>query len=67
MPPGMGIDSIPFAHRGVECLSISSGSLGRATFAIHSSDDRAEYLDLATMAESLELAVAAAEAAAREL
>ncbi len=67
MPPGMGIDSIPFAHRGVECLSISSGSLGRATLAIHSAHDRAEYLDLATMAEALELAVAAAEAAAREL
>lgn len=67
MPPGMGIDSIPFAHRRVECLSISSGSLGRATFAIHSSGDRAEYLDLATMAEALELGVAAAAAAAREL
>lgn len=67
MPPGMGIDSIPFAHRGIECLSISSGSLGRATLAIHSSGDKAEYLDLRTMAEALRLAVAAAEAAAREL
>ncbi len=36
MPPAMGIDSIPFAHRGYDCLTFSSGSLGKTTFAIHS-------------------------------
>lgn len=65
MPPAMGIDAIPFAHRGVECLTLSSGSLGRATIAIHSANDVADHLDLATMARALELAVGVAEAAAR--
>jgi acetylornithine deacetylase/succinyl-diaminopimelate desuccinylase-like protein len=45
----MGIDAIPFAHRGVPCLTVSSGSLDRATMAVHSANDRAEHLDSATL------------------
>ena len=49
LPPGMGIDAIPFAHRGLPCLTLSSGSLGRATLAVHSAADRAENLDPETL------------------
>jgi len=45
LPPAMGIDGIPFHHRGVECLTLSSGSLGRATLAVHSAGDVADHLD----------------------
>jgi hypothetical protein len=57
MLPGIGIDSIPFAHRGVPCLTLSSGSLGRATMSVHSVNDRAEHLDPDTLAEIADLAV----------
>ncbi len=66
MPPAMGIDAIPFAHRGLECLTISSGSLGRATLAVHSSGDVAEHLDRETMARALDLATAVAEELAEQ-
>jgi len=56
MLPGMGIDSIPFAHRGIPCLTLSSGSLGRATMSVHSANDRAEHLDPDTLAEIADLA-----------
>lgn len=56
MLPGMGIDSIPFAHRGVPCLTLSSGSLGRATMSVHSANDRAEHLDPDTLTELADLA-----------
>ena len=46
MPPAMGIDSIPFHHRGLDCLTFATGSLGRATLAIHSARDVADNLDL---------------------
>jgi len=55
-PPGLGIDAIPFAHRGVPCLTISSGALGRATLSIHSVDDRAEHLDADMLAAATTLA-----------
>jgi Zn-dependent M28 family amino/carboxypeptidase len=42
--PVMGVDGIPFARRGVECITFSSGSLGRATIAVHSKNDVAEHL-----------------------
>jgi len=58
MAPAVGIDAIPFAHRGLECLSISSGSLGRATFAVHSADDVVENLDGPTMARIVDYAEA---------
>ncbi len=48
-PPAMGIDAIPFVHRGVPCLTIASGAVGRATLAVHSAGDRAELLDAATL------------------
>jgi Zn-dependent M28 family amino/carboxypeptidase len=56
MLPGMGIDAIPFAHRGVPCLTLSSGSLGRATMSVHSANDHAENLDPDTLAEIADLA-----------
>ena len=54
-PPAMGIDAIPFAHRGVPCLTVSSGSLDRATMAVHSANDRAEHLDAATLERAARL------------
>jgi len=57
MLPGIGIDSIPFAHRGVPCLTLSSGSLGRATMSVHSANDRAEHLHPDTLAQITDLAV----------
>jgi hypothetical protein len=57
MLPGMGIDAIPFAHRGLQCLTLSSGSLDRATMAVHSANDVAEHLDAETLAEVASLAV----------
>ncbi len=65
MPPGMGIDAIPFAHRGIDCLTFSSGSLGRATIAIHSAGDVAENLDRPTLLEVTQLAAALALEMAR--
>ena len=41
----MGIDAIPFAHRGLETLTFSTGSLNRATLAVHSAGDVADNLD----------------------
>ena len=56
MLPGMGIDSIPFAHRSIPCLTLSSGSLGRATMSVHSANDTAEHLDPDTLAMMANLA-----------
>lgn len=68
MPPGMGIDAIPFAHRGIDCLTFSSGSLGKATIAIHSAGDVAENLDPETLHEVTRLAAnLALEMAALEM
>ena len=60
MPPGMGIDAIPFAHRGFDCLTFSSGSMGRATMAIHSAGDVAENLHGPTLREVTQLAATVA-------
>jgi hypothetical protein len=49
MLPAMGIDAIPFSHRGVPCLTLSSGSLDRATISVHSANDVADHLDEATL------------------
>jgi hypothetical protein len=62
MPPAIGIDAIPFAHRSVPCLTFSSGSLGRATIAVHSARDVADHLDAATLGRVARLG---AETAAR--
>jgi len=56
MLPGIGIDAIPFAHRGMPCLTLSSGSLDRATMSVHSANDRAENLDPDTLAKIADLA-----------
>jgi acetylornithine deacetylase/succinyl-diaminopimelate desuccinylase-like protein len=56
MLPGMGIDAIPFAHRGMPCLTLASGSLGKATMSVHSANDKAEHLDPGTLAEIADLA-----------
>ena len=45
IPPAMGVDAIPFVHRGVPCLTLTSGSLGRASLSVHSRNDRFEHLD----------------------
>lgn len=44
LPPAIGVDAIPFVHRGIECVTFSSGSLGRATMAVHSANDVADNL-----------------------
>ncbi len=56
MPPAIGVDGIPFAHRGVECPTLSSGSLGRATIAVHSRHDVADHLDPDALARVARLA-----------
>jgi Zn-dependent M28 family amino/carboxypeptidase len=56
LPPAMGVDAIPFHHRGVGCLTLSSGSLGRATLAVHSARDVADHLDPTTLVEVARLA-----------
>jgi hypothetical protein len=55
MPPGMGIDAIPFAHRGVPCLTIASGALNRATLSIHTTRDVADNLDPETLERAAHL------------
>jgi len=62
LPPAVGIDAIPFHHRGLPCLTFSSGSLGRATMSVHSSRDVAGHPDPAALAECARLG---AEVAAR--
>lgn len=49
LPPAMGVDAIPFLHRGLPCLTLASGSLGRATLAVHTAGDSAENLDPETL------------------
>jgi Zn-dependent M28 family amino/carboxypeptidase len=44
LPPAVGVDGIPFVHRGIECVTFSSGSLGRETMAVHSAKDVANNL-----------------------
>lgn len=66
LPPAMGIDAIPFAHRGIDCLTLSSGSLGRAALAVHSADDVAAHLDGDALADVALLTIAMAERLAGE-
>ncbi len=44
LPPAIGVDAIQFVHRGIECVTFSSGKLGRETLAVHSSKDVAGHL-----------------------
>ena len=67
MMPAMGVDAIPFAHRGLPCLTFSSGSLDRATISVHSSRDVAEHLDGETLARVARLGLeVATEVASRD-
>jgi hypothetical protein len=65
LPPAMGVDAIPFHHRGIPCLTLSSGSLGRATLAVHSAGDVAEHLDGAALVAVASLGLHAAIELAR--
>ncbi len=56
LPPAMGIDAIPFAHRGLPALTLSSGSLGRAAMSVHSAADVADNLDRTALDEAARLA-----------
>ncbi len=67
MLPGIGIDAIPFAHRGLDCLTLSSGSLGRATLSVHSSRDLPDHLDAATLGRITVLSQQIALELAREV
>ena len=60
LPPAMGVDAIPFVHRGVPCLTVASGSLGPAVMAVHSSEDRAENLDRHSLEQVARLVTAMA-------
>ncbi len=64
LPPAMGIDAIPFAHRGIPCLTLASGSLGRASLAVHSAGDVAANLDREALDEVAALAVEMAQSLA---
>jgi hypothetical protein len=56
LPPAMGVDAIPFAHRGLPALTLASGSLGRAAMSVHSAADVAENLDRRALDEAARLA-----------
>ncbi|MCP3978143.1 MAG: Zn-dependent exopeptidase M28 [bacterium] len=56
LPPGVGIDAIPFDHRGVPCLTFASGSPGPVIAAIHSAGDVADNLDPGNLARIARLA-----------
>ena len=51
LPPAMGVDAIPFAHRGIESLTLATGSLGRAALAVHSRHDRGDNLEPQALAQ----------------
>ena len=57
LPPAMGVDAIPFAHRGLPALTLASGSLGRASMSVHSARDVAEHLDRTALDEAARLAL----------
>ena len=59
-PPGLGIDAIPFANRGIPCLTLASGALGRATMSVHSAADAAANLDSTALAAVFQLAACTA-------
>jgi hypothetical protein len=60
IPPAMGVDAIPFVHRGVPCLTLTSGSLGAASLSVHSKNDRFEHLDGAVLEQVAQLVKATA-------
>jgi hypothetical protein len=64
LPPAMGVDAIPFRHRGIECVTLASGELGRATMAVHSAGDVADNLDVESLERLFLLALGTARALA---
>ncbi|MFQ5525305.1 MAG: M28 family peptidase [Thermoanaerobaculia bacterium] len=58
LPPAMGVDAIPFAHRGIESLTLASGSLGRPVLAVHSKHDRGDNLGPRALEDVARLTVA---------
>ena len=66
MPPAMGIDAIPFARRGIECLTLASGRLGPALLAVHSSRDLPDHLDLEALERTATLSLALLQEVAAE-
>jgi Zn-dependent M28 family amino/carboxypeptidase len=62
LPPAMGVDAIPFAHRGIDCLTFASGSLNRATLAVHSASDRFEHVDGEALVQVARLGIEVARA-----
>lgn len=61
LPPAMGVDAIPFVHRGIPCLTLASGSLGPASLSVHSANDRFEHLDGEALERVARVAVAIVE------
>ena len=66
LPPALGLDSIPFVHRGVPCLTLASGALDRATLAIHSAGDTAANLSPSALHQAARLAAALSLAVTRK-
>jgi hypothetical protein len=61
LPPALGVDAIPFVHRGIPCVTFASGSLGPALLAIHSADDHADNLDRDALERVARLVAATAQ------
>lgn len=66
LPPAMGVDAIPFVHRGIQSLSLASGSLCRAVLAVHSRRDVGTNLDSRALDEAAALTLEIAMRAARD-
>jgi hypothetical protein len=61
LPPAMGVDAIPFAHRGLPSLTLASGSLSRAAMSVHSAADVADNLDRVALGDAARLAAGMAQ------
>jgi hypothetical protein len=56
-PPALGVDALPFARRGIECLTVASGDLRPAILAIHSPRDLPGNLERGAMERTAGLAL----------
>lgn len=57
IPPALGVDAIPFAHRGLDSITLASGSFGRAVLAVHSAGDVAANLSQEALERAAGLAL----------
>ena len=48
-PIGVGFDSIPFASRGFEAVTLTSGDVGKVALKVHSKHDRGELLNVESL------------------